>query len=304
LCALAPNYELLLLARLISACGHGVFFGVATVAVSQLVPLERRGAALSLMIGGITVANILGLPAGTAIGNAFGWRMTFVVIAGMAVLAVVAVAIALPARARGEEEADAPLRLQARQLLHQEVWLSYLTIAVALVGQLAFGTFQVAILTEVTRIDPVTMVPLFLLLGGAGAVAGIWLGGRASDWNGPLAMLIVLGGQIVCFGLLLVAAPYPLAMGPMLFLASAFGFGFSTPIQVRVLHGARKAPRLAATLVSSAYNVGIAGGAAVGAALLTAGVGYSLLPVTGLICSAIALGLASISIILSRRGIA
>jgi DHA1 family inner membrane transport protein len=90
----------------------------------------------------------------------------------------------------------------------------------------------------------------------------------------------------------------------MLFLASAFGFGFSTPIQVRVLHGAREAPRLAATLVSSAYNVGIAGGAAVGAALLTAGVSYALLPVTGLVCSSIALGLATISITLSRRGIA
>ncbi len=71
LCAFAPNYELLLGARLISACGHGVFFGVASVAVSQLVPAERRGAALSLFVGGITIANILGLPGGTAIGNAF-----------------------------------------------------------------------------------------------------------------------------------------------------------------------------------------------------------------------------------------
>ena len=84
LCALAPNYELLLVARLISACGHGVFFGVATIAVSELVPTERRGSALALMVGGITVSSILGLPAGTAIGNAYGWRATFVVIAVMA----------------------------------------------------------------------------------------------------------------------------------------------------------------------------------------------------------------------------
>ena len=102
LCAFAPSYELLLLARLVSACGHGVFFGVACVAVSQLVPVERRGAALSLFVGGITVANILGLPAGTAIGNAFGWRVAFVCIAAMAVLAVVAVLVTLPARAKGE----------------------------------------------------------------------------------------------------------------------------------------------------------------------------------------------------------
>ena len=78
LCALAPNYELLLGARLISACGHGVFFGVASVAVSAAGAPERRGSVLSLFVGGITVANILGLPGGTAIGNAFGWRAPFV----------------------------------------------------------------------------------------------------------------------------------------------------------------------------------------------------------------------------------
>src|SRR5690606_25458190 len=115
----------LLGARLISACGHGVFFGVASVAVTNLVPPEKRGSALSLLVGGITVANILGLPAGTAIGNAFGWRSTFVVIAVMALISVVAVVFALPRQQKGEEEADAPLRQQAAQLLHQDVFLSY-----------------------------------------------------------------------------------------------------------------------------------------------------------------------------------
>lgn len=303
LCALAPTYELLMAARLISACGHGVFFGVATVAVSQLVPIERRGAALSLMVGGITVANILGLPVGTAIGNAFGWRAAFVVIAIMAALAVAAVALTLPGRVEGETEADAPLKLQAAQLRHQEVWLSYLTIAIIMTGQLAFGTFQVAILTEITQLDPVVMVPIVLLIGGAGAVVGIWLGGRAADWNGALALPIVIIGQIVCFALLLFVQPHAVAMAITLFFASAFGFGFSTPIQVRILHGAREAPRLAATLVSTAYNTGIAAGAAVGAALLTAGFGYDVLPLTGILCSTLALATLSISLLLSRRGI-
>lgn len=300
LCALAPNYELLLGARLISACGHGVFFGVASVAVTQLVPEAKRGAALSLLVGGITVANILGLPAGTAIGNAFGWRVAFVVIAALALLSVVAVLFALPAQSKGEAEADAPLKKQAAQLLHQDVFLSYLAIAIIMVGQLAFGTFQVAILTEITGLDPITMVPIFLLIGGAGAVAGIWLGGRGADWNRDLTILIVCIGQIVCFGLLLLAVHNAVAMAIMLFLSSAFGFGFSTPIQVRILHGAREAPRLAATMVSTAYNIGIAIGAAVGAALLTAGIGYELLPATGIVCSGLALVVAAISIRLAR----
>jgi DHA1 family inner membrane transport protein len=304
LCAFAPNYELLLAARLVSACGHGVFFGVASVAVSHMVPPERRGAALSLMIGGITVANILGLPIGTAIGNAYGWRVAFVVIAVMAVLSVLAVLVTVPSQIQGEEEADAPLAVQARQLLHQEVWLSYLTITIIMVGQLAFGTFQVAILTEVTGLDPATTVPIFLFIGGAGAIVGIWLGGRAADWNDAITIIAVIIGQIVCFVALLFAVHNAVAIGVMLFLSSAFGFGFSTPIQVRILNGAREAPRLAATFVSTAYNIGIAAGAAVGAILLTAGVSYALLPVTGIVTSGLALGTALISLQLSRKAMA
>jgi DHA1 family inner membrane transport protein len=300
LCALAPTYELLLAARLISACGHGVFFGVATIAVSQLVPEERRGAALSLFVGGITVANILGLPAGTAIGNVFGWRVSFVCIAVMALISVVAVALTLPAREPGEAEADAPLAVQARQLLHQEVWLSYLTIAIIMVGQLAFGTFQVAILTDTTGLDPITQVPLYLLIGGAGAVVGIWLGGKGADWRIGPSLMIIIAGQIACFALLLVAVHQPVLMAVTLFLSSAFGFGFSTPIQMRVLNGARLAPRLASTLVSTAYNIGIAAGAFLGANLLTGGMDYALLPVAGVICSALAGVVAIVSLRLAR----
>jgi MFS transporter, DHA1 family, inner membrane transport protein len=301
LCALASTYELLLAARLVSACGHGLFFGVASVAVSSLVPPERRGAALSLFVGGITVANILGLPGGTAIGNAFGWRTAFVCIAVLALLSVVAVALTLPAQSREEAEADAPLRVQARQLAHQEVWASYLVIAIIMVGQIAFGTFQVAILTTVTGLDLKTQVPLYLLAGGAGAVIGIWLGGKGADWRAGPSILFILVGQIVCFLLLLPAVHNPAGAAVLLFLSGFFGFGFSTPIQVRILNGAKAAPRLAATLVSTAYNVGIAAGALLGAALLNGGLDYALLPVTGIASSALALVVAALSLGASRR---
>lgn len=295
LCAFAPSYELLLGARLISACGHGVFFGVASVAVSQLVPAERRGAALSMFVGGITVANILGLPGGTAIGNTFGWRTTFVVIAALAVLSVVAVFFALPSATKGEEQADAPLRLQARQLLHQEVFFTYLTITVIMIGQLAFGTFQVAMLTQVTGVAE-NLVPYYLLAGGAGAVLGIWIGGKGADWNVDLSIMIILAGQIATFAFLLVAVYNPVAIAFGLFLSAFFGFGFSTPVQLRILHGARAAPRLASTMVSTAYNVGIAAGAALGAMLLNAGLGYAMLPAVGIATSALAGVIALVSI--------
>ncbi|HVW93469.1 MAG TPA: MFS transporter [Devosia sp.] len=304
LCALAPSYGLLLAARLVSACGHGVFFGVASVAVAQSVPAERRGAALSLFVGGITVANILGLPAGTAIGNAFGWRVAFVCIALMALLAVLAVFLTLPGKTAGEHEADAPLALQARQLIRQEVLCSYIAIAITMIGQLAFGTFQVAILVNVTGIDPVAGVPLYLLLGGAGAVAGIWLGGKGADRDIGRTLQLVFCGQIACFVLLLPAVHHPLSAAAMLFFTSFFGFGFSTPVQLRILNGARAAPRLASTMVSTAYNIGIASGAALGAVLLAGGLDYALLPVVGVICSTIAAAIAFLSIRVERRAVA
>ena len=87
LCALAPDYGMLMAARLVSSIGHGAFFGAGNVVVANLVRPERRGAAFSLFIGGITVANLLGLPGGTAIGVELGWRSTFVAVGMLGALA-------------------------------------------------------------------------------------------------------------------------------------------------------------------------------------------------------------------------
>lgn len=299
LCALAPDYTLLMAARLVSACGHGVFFGLGSVAVSKLVPESRRGAALSLFVGGITVANILGLPAGTAIGNAFGWRMSFLCIAAMALLAVVAIAFALPG-VKGEREPEAPLSLQARQVRHIPVWTSYLTITIVMVGSISLATFQVPLLIETTRIDPGS-VPWFLLLGGAGSVVGIFIGGRLADWRPLEALIGILVAQVACYVAVMLSAQHPLAMGVSLFAFSATGLAFSTPTQVRILNAARAAPNLASTLISTAYNVGIAGGAFLGAVLLNSGMSYASMPVVGIACSTLAAAVALGSWYAERR---
>lgn len=299
LCALAPDYFMLMAARLVSACGHGVFFGIGSVAVSRLVPQHRRGSALSLFVGGITLANVLGLPAGTAIGNAFGWRASFLCIALMALLAVLAIAFALPG-VKGEREPEAPLALQAGQLRHQQVWTSYLVIAMVMVGSISFAVFQVPLLLEITRIEP-AYVPLFLLLGGAGSVAGIFIGGRLADWRPAESLIGILVAQVACSVALMVSAHHPVAMGISLFAFSLAGMAFSTPTQLRILNAARAAPNLASTLISTAYNVGIAGGAFLGALLLNAGVSYATLPLVGIICSTLAALVAAASWQAGRR---
>jgi len=299
LSALSPSYEWLMAARLVSAAAHGVFFGVGSVAAAGLVPPERRGAALSLFVGGITVANVLGLPAGTAIGNTFGWRASFWCIAAMAALAALLIAWLLP-DAEGEQEAQPSLRAQLRELVHQQVWSSYVIVILAMIGSLAFSVFQVPLMQQITRLDP-AIIPFYLFAGGAGSVIGIYLGGRLADWKLMPAVFGILLAQMALAAAMFFAVHDAVLMGIAIVLWSGANFALNAPIQVRILNAAKAAPNMAATLVSSAYNVGIAAGALLGAMLLSGGMSYALLPIVGIVASTLALAVAALSYGAERR---
>lgn len=300
LCAVAPDYGLLLLARLLSSAAHGVFFGAGNVVVANLVPVKRRGAAFSLFIGGITVANLLGLPGGTAIGVAFGWRTTFVAVAALAFVAGAFLLWKLP-RLPGAEPESAGLGRQFRALRHHHVWLSYLTIIVVMVGVIAFATYQVPMMIEVTRVDP-EIVPIFLLLGGVGSVLGMYAGGQLADWKAMPSLVAVLVLQAASFFALAAFSLYdPVLLAPNIVFGGVVGFAFSTPLQTRVMHAARDAPNLASALISTSFNIGIAGGAALGALLLNAGIVLGDLPAVGSVTALVAAGLATVGWLLDRR---
>ena len=299
LCAFAPDYGLLLVARLLSAAVHGLFFGAGNVVVANLVPPEKRGAAFSLFISGITIANLLGLPGGSAIGFQFGWRASFLAVAVIGVIGALALTFMLPA-AKAEDPQQASFRAQFRELRHQEVYLSYLTIAFVMVGALAFGTFQVPILLNITRVDP-TIVPFYLLLGGFGSILGIYLGGRGTDWKPMPALITILLLQAVFYFTMLFAMHDWVWMTANLFILSIVGYAFSTPLQSRVLTAAHAAPNLASALVSTAFNIGIAGGAFIGATLLNAGISYGDLPAVGVVSALCAAATAALSYWLERR---
>ena len=299
LCAIAPDYGLLLVARLLSAAVHGLFFGAGNVVVVKLVPPEKRGAAFSLFISGITVANLLGLPGGSAIGLAFGWRVTFLAVAALGAIAALVLIARLPA-AKAEDQQQASFRTQLRELRHQQVYLSFLTIALVMIGALAFGAYQVPIMLNVTRLNP-EIIPLYLLLGGVGSVLGIYLGGRATDWKPMPSLIAVLLLQALLYFTMLFAMHDKVWMTVNLFASSIVGFAFSTPLQARVLAAAHAAPNLASALVSTAFNIGIAAGAFIGAALLTAGVSYADLPAVGVVSAVCAAATAALSYWLERR---
>ena len=175
-CAIAPNYTTLLIARVLVALTHGLFFGNATIAAANVVPFERRGSAISIVLAGVPLANLLGVPFGAAIGHWLGWRASFWGVAALATIAFVAIALTLPKIA---EERTEPVawRSQIRVLFRHEIALSYLALFLFLIGTLAFNTFQVPFLINMTGV-PEADTPPYLFAYGAGAIAGIILGGR------------------------------------------------------------------------------------------------------------------------------
>lgn len=299
LCAIAPDYGMLLLARLLSSLCHGVFFGAGNVVVARLVPPERRGKAFALFIGGITVANLLGLPGGTAIAVWFGWRASFLAVGLLALIALLVLVFRLPA-APVSGGSGGGTAAQFKALRHQEIWLSYLVIALTMTGVMCFATFSVPLLIRITGIAP-EIVPLYLLINGAGAILGIWMGGELTDWKPMPSLIVVLVLQSLVFLGIGIWVNDPNIMFVLLFASGIVGFAFSTPLQARVVQAAQTAPNLASALMSTAFNIGIALGAFLGATLLESGFVYADLPAVGIVTALLAALVAALSWRLERR---
>lgn len=300
LCALAPNYAVLLAARVLVALTHGLFFGNATIAAAQVVPFERRGAAISIVLAGVPLANLLGVPFGAAIGHWLGWRASFWGIAGLGAIAFVAIALTLPAVREESSEPPVPWREQIGVLFRHQISLSYLILFVLLIGVLAFNTYQVPFLITETGI-PEANTPPWLFAYGAGAIVGIFAGGRLADWKLMPSMLGATLAYAAVSAAILLVMHSPAGMFVAMVVLGATVYAFTVPPQTRIVHNSAGAQTLAATFIATAFNLGYALGAFVGATLLQQNFGYPALPVVGIITG---LGAAAITLVswrLDRR---
>ncbi|MGE0283267.1 MAG: MFS transporter [Rhizobiaceae bacterium] len=297
-CALAPDFASMLTLRVAVAIAHGAYFGVAMVVGVGLVRKEQRGMAVALILAGLTVSNIVGVPAGTAIGNAFGWRATFWAMFILGLVATAAIAILLPRNA-GTVSQPAGLRREVKALGRQQAWTSMILMLMLMIGQMAPYTYIAPLLLEVTRIDPI-IVPWMLLLNGAGSTLGVFVGGRLSGWNPMESMIGLVALQAVVLAGFYLAAPYPVALAAVLFIWGCLNFSIGTLIQTRILTWTADAPNLAAALIPSGFNVGIAFAAFAGAITLNAGYGYRDLPLLGVAAMAFATLVAVMSYLSER----
>jgi len=299
LCALALNFELLLGARVLVAVVHGAYFGIAPVVAVNLVAEDKRGFAVALILSGLTVSNILGVPAGTAIGNAFGWRATFWAVGALGLLATLAIAAFLPSTA-GQAATAGSLLKEFKVLGRQQIVTSLAIVMLAMIGQYGVFTYIAPLLRDVTGLDA-GLIPWLLLLFGAGSTIGVFIGGRLADWKLMPSLMAIMTLQVLVYVGLYFASPYPWLMAGTVLLWGGVNFAFGSPVQSRVLAWTADAPNLASALIPSGFNIGIAIAVTLASNLLESGFGYRNLPWLGAIAMALAVAIAVLSYALEKR---
>jgi DHA1 family inner membrane transport protein len=298
-CALAPSYGLLMAARVVTALAHGTFFGVGSLVATSLVPPQRKASAIAVMFTGLTIATLLGVPFGSWLGLALGWRATFWAVSAVGLLALVVLALFVP-RAEAAVE-PGPLSEEFAVLARPQVQLGLLMTVLGFGGVFAVFTYIQPILIELAGYDKAAVSPI-LLVFGAGLVVGNILGGRWADRSLPPALL----GTLALLSLVLAGAGLAfhdrIGAVAAAFLLGAAAFATVAPLQMRVLQQAGGAGQgLASSLNIAAFNLGNAFGAWLGGAVIAHGPGLSAVPLIAAAVPLSALGLAALSLTLEGR---
>ncbi|MBA4789997.1 MAG: MFS transporter [Rhizobiales bacterium] len=282
-CALAPDYATLMAARVLTAFAHATFFGVGSVVATSLVPTERKASAIAIMFTGLTVANILGVPLGTWLGQAFGWRATFWAVAAIGVLAVAVIALLVP-KDTGAQEEQSSLKADLAVLTRPALLLGLLTTVLSWVGVFAGFTYVAPILTQITGFSEAAVSPILLVFGG-GLVVGNLLGGRLADRRLVPTVFGTLFALALVLGLLTFAIHDKIAAVIAMGLFGAAAFATVAPLQMWVLEKASGAGQsLASSFNIAAFNLGNAIGAWLGGAVIDHGPGLGAIPwVAGLV---------------------
>lgn len=297
LCALAGSYDTLMAARIFTALAHGAFFGIGAIVAAEVVPKHQRALAISLMFSGLTLANVLGVPLGTLLGQAYGWRMTFWAVCIIGLIAFAALLIWVPAVRQGRRMR---LKREVAAISHPQVLLAMATSTLCSAALFSVFTYITPLLERISGISP-HGVSIALLLFGVGITLGNLAGGRAADWRLMTAIIVVLCSLIVIQALFTWTSQSPIPAVVTMMIWGALAFGVAAPLQMRVLDQARAAPSLASTLNQSAFNLGNALGALFGGLLVSAGVSYRALPWLGAGMSTLALCTILYAISLERR---
>jgi len=275
LCALSSAYGFLIVARDVTAMGQGSFFGIGAVLAASLVPEHRKASAIATMFVGLTLANVAGVPLGTALGNWAGWRMPFWAISAFGIAALVGLATLLPVR-HDEERAD--FVTEFRALTDLRIWAALGTTVLFTGCAFPLFTYIVPMMENLSGVTP-NGVTLSLLSVGIGLTIGNFIGGRLADWNVGRA----LAGIAIAIAIVSVALRWTssslIPSEINWFFWGVTTFAAIPASQVNVMRFGKQAPNLVSTLNISAFNIGIALGAWIGGEVLATGYELAGIPV-------------------------
>lgn len=270
---IAPTYTLLIIARVLTAFAHGTFLGVGTLIAARLVKPEKRAGAVSVVLAGLTVANIIGVPFGTFIGQQLGWRASFGAITLLGLVSLFGIIRFIPVIV---QEQTANLREQVRGLMNPKVLLILLTGALGCGSLFSLFTYITPMLQDITGFAE-QHVTWILVLFGVGVTLGNIAGGKLADWKLMPSLIVNFAVLAVLIALLNLTMQNKILTIINIFLWGIAAFGIMPGIQLRIMNLAHKAPLLATTSSHSALNLGNAAGAYLGGLTINV-LGLSFIP--------------------------
>ncbi|CBG71676.1 MFS transporter [Streptomyces sp. LBUM 1478] len=296
LSTLAPTFSVMLLGRVVASLAHGAFFGIGAVVAVELVAPDRKAGALATMFSGLTVANVVGVPLGTLIGQSVGWRVTFAGVAALGVVGLLGIARLVPDLPRPQ---DVRLRDELAAFRNIQVLLAMAMTVLGFGGVFAAITYIAPMMTHVAGYAD-SSVTWLLVLFGVGMVGGNLMGGKYADRALMPMLYVSLGALAVVLALFSFTAHDKIAAAVTVTLVGALGFATVPPLQKRVLDQAQGAPTLASAVNIGAFNLGNALAAWLGGLVIDAGLGYTAPNWVGAALAGSALVLALIASMLER----
>jgi DHA1 family inner membrane transport protein len=268
--AIAPTYSVLLVGRIVAALCHGAFFGVGAVVAADIVAPKRRAGAISLMFGGLTVANVLGVPLGTLLGQQLGWRSTSWAITIIGIIALVGIWLLVPPTSSPTETS---LRSELGAFRRPQVWISVAVSALAFSGVIGGFTYIAFTLTQVSGFATTT-VPWLLVLFGVGTFVGNFVGGKVADRALNTSLIVIMALLTVVLAVFALTAQSKVMTIVSLLLMGTVGLAAAPGLQLRTMKYAQDASTMASGANIAAFNIGIALGAWLGGLALGAGFGF------------------------------
>ncbi|AXA39201.1 MFS transporter [Rhizobium leguminosarum] len=297
LCALASDYWVLMIARVVTALCHGAFFGIGSVVAAGLVAEDRKARAVALMFTGLTLANVLGVPLGTAIGQAYGWRATFGVVTVIGIVTISGLIAILP---RDKQQENGSILREIAALRNGRLWLALSTTVFFAASMFALFTYIAPLLRDVTGVSP-EGVTWTLFLIGLGLTIGNLVGGKLADWR----LGATLAGVFAAIAITSIAFSYTsrffIPAEITLFLWAMASFAAVPALQVGVVGFGKDAPNLVSTINIGAFNTGNALGAWVGGLVIDAGFDLTRVPLAAALMALTGLGATALTY-LSARG--